>query len=132
MIIAPCRRLSALYCLVASISVASYKNRRPLVDWNYADPLDMFDATTHVKGAAVLEMLRYLVDGADAMWKPASQDEPFFQALQRYLVTHRRHSVDTPDLIAAIRSATGQELGWFFSRVGVPGRVSGIPSGGKI
>jgi len=74
----------------------------------------MFDATTHEKGAVVLEMLRYVVDGADALWKPASQDEPLFQALHRYLTAHRMQTVDTPDLIAAIRSITGQELGWFF------------------
>jgi aminopeptidase N len=88
--------------------------RRPLVDRHYADPLDMFDATTHEKGAAVLEMLRYLVDGADALSKPASQDEPLFRAFHQYLTAHRTQAVDTPDLIAAIRSTTGQELGWFF------------------
>jgi aminopeptidase N len=88
--------------------------RRPLVDRHYADPLDMFDATTHEKGAAVLDMLRYVVDGADALSKPASQDEPLFQALHRYLTAHRTQTADTADLIAAIRSTTGQELGWFF------------------
>jgi aminopeptidase N len=88
--------------------------RRPLVDRHYADPLDMFDATTHVKGAAVLEMLRYVVDGADALSKPASQDEPLFQALHRYLTAHRTQTADTADLIAAIRTTTGQELDWFF------------------
>jgi aminopeptidase N len=88
--------------------------RRPLVDRHYADPLDMFDATTHEKGAAVLEMLRYVVDGADALSKPASQREPLFRALHRYLTVHRAQTADTADLIAAIRSTTGQELGWFF------------------
>jgi aminopeptidase N len=88
--------------------------RRPLVDRHYADPLDMFDATTHEKGAAVLEMLRYVVDGTDALSKPASQDEPLFRALHHYLTVHRTQAVDTSDLIAAIRNTTGQELGWFF------------------
>jgi len=88
--------------------------RRPLVDRHYADPLDMFDATTHEKGAAVLEMLRYVVDGADALSKPASQDEPLFRALHQYLTAHRAQTADTADLIAAIQSTTGQELSWFF------------------
>jgi aminopeptidase N len=88
--------------------------RRPIVDRHFADPLDMFDATTHEKGAVVLEMLRYVVDGADALWKPASQGEPLFRALHRYLTAHQTQAVATPDLIAAIRSTTGQELGWFF------------------
>jgi len=88
--------------------------RRPLVDRHYADPLDMFDATTHEKGATVLEMLRYVVDGASALSKPASQDEPLFRALHRYLSAHQAETADTADLIAAIRGATGQEIGWFF------------------
>lgn len=88
--------------------------RRSLVDRHYADPLDMFDATTHEKGAAVLEMLRYVVDGADALSKPASQDEPLFQAFHQYLISHREHAADTADLMASIWNTTGQELGWFF------------------
>jgi aminopeptidase N len=88
--------------------------RRSLVDRHYADPLDMFDATTHEKGAAVLEMLRYVVDGAGASSKPASQDEPLFQAFHQYLNTHREHDADTADLMASIWNTTGQELGWFF------------------
>jgi aminopeptidase N len=88
--------------------------RRPLVDRHYVDPLDMFDATTHEKGAAVLEMLRYVLDGAKALSKPASQDEPLFRALHQYLTANCAQSADTADLIAAIRSTTGQEIGWFF------------------
>jgi aminopeptidase N len=88
--------------------------RRPIVDHHYSDPLDMFDATTHQKGAAVLEMLRYVVDGPEAMSHPASQDEVLFRAFHQYLVAHHEQSVDTPELIESIRTVTGQELGWFF------------------
>jgi aminopeptidase N len=88
--------------------------RRPIVDRHYNDPLDMFDATTHEKGAAVLDMLRYLIDGPDAASRAASQDEPFFQALRSYLVAHRAQAADTADLIAALRTTTGSELDWFF------------------
>jgi aminopeptidase N len=88
--------------------------RRPIVDRHYADPLDMFDATTHEKGAAVLDMLRYVVDGAEATSHPASQNEMLFRALKHYLVAHRAQSADTADLIEAIQANTGEELGWFF------------------
>jgi aminopeptidase N len=88
--------------------------RRPIVDHHYSDPFDMFDATTHEKGAAVLDMLRYLIDGADATSHPASQDELFFQALHNYLVMHHAQDADTPELIQSIRETTGEELDWFF------------------
>ena len=88
--------------------------RRPIVAYHFIDPLDMFDATTHQKGAAVLEMLRYVVDGPEAMSHPASQDEVLFRAFHQYLVAHHEQSVDTPELIESIRTITGQELGWFF------------------
>jgi len=88
--------------------------RRPIVDHHYTDPLDMLDATAHQKGAAVLEMLRYVVDGREAMSHPASQDEVLFRAFHQYLVAHHEQSVDTPELIESIRTITGQELGWFF------------------
>ena len=88
--------------------------RRPIVDRHYTDPMQMFDAITHVKGAAILDMLRYVVDGSEAASKPASQDEPLFRALRSYLVSHQTQTADTPDLISAIHASSGQELGWFF------------------
>lgn len=87
---------------------------RPIVDRHYDDAMEMFDAITHEKGAAVLDMLRYLVDGSKAASHPASQDELLFRALHQYLVTHRENTADTSDLIEAIRSVTGLELDWFF------------------
>jgi aminopeptidase N len=89
--------------------------RRPIVDRHYNDPFDMVDVTTHAKGADVLDMLRYVVDGREAMSHPASQDEALFRALHHYLVAHATQSADTPELIESIRESTGQELGWFFS-----------------
>jgi aminopeptidase N len=88
--------------------------RRPIVDRHYADPLEMFDAITHQKGAAVLDMLRYVVDGVEAGSQPASQDEPLFHALYHYLIAHRAQTADTADLVKAIRATTGQELDRFF------------------
>src|SRR6185312_7985268 len=87
---------------------------RPIVDRHFDDPLDMFDAITHEKGAAVLDMLRYVVDGAAAAAHPASQRETLFRALHHYLVLHHTHTATTRDLIDALRESTGLELGWFF------------------
>ncbi|MGB8659618.1 MAG: M1 family metallopeptidase [Candidatus Acidiferrum sp.] len=87
---------------------------RAIVDRHYDDAMEMFDAITHEKGAAVLDMLRYLVDGSEAASHPASQDELLFRALRQYLVAHRANTADTSDLIEAIRSVTGLELDWFF------------------
>ncbi len=87
---------------------------RPIVSRHYSDPFDMFDATTHEKGAAVLDMLRYLFDGSKAASRPASQDEPFFRAIHAYLVVNHTRTVETHDLVRAVTDATGQELGWFF------------------
>ena len=88
--------------------------RRPIVDRHYNDPLAMFDATTHEKGAAVLEMLRYVVDGSQAVSHTASQDERLFRAFHNYLTTHQAQAVETKDLMEAIQKTTGEELGWFF------------------
>jgi aminopeptidase N len=88
--------------------------RRPIVDHHYTDPLQMLDITTHVKGAAVLDMLRYVLDGADAPSSPASPREPLFGALQQYLLTYHAQSVTTPQLIEVIERYTHQDLGWFF------------------
>lgn len=87
---------------------------RPIVDRHYTDPMQMFDTITHEKGAAVLDMLRNLLDGREAAAQTASQSEPMFRALYRYLSAHRAQSADTADLIEALRDTTGQELGWFF------------------
>lgn len=87
---------------------------RAIVDRHYGDPMDMFDATTHEKGAAVLDMLRYVVDGREGAAHEASQNEVLFRALNHYLTANREHAADTADLEGAIRQTTGLELGWFF------------------
>ncbi len=90
------------------------KTPRPLVFRRFRDPLDMFDAITHQKGAAVLDMLRYVLDGPGALQQPASQREPLFRALRAYLLTHRARAVGTPALVHSVEAATGRRLGWFF------------------
>jgi aminopeptidase N len=87
---------------------------RAVVDRHYSDPMQMFDEVTHEKGAAVLDMLRFILDGSGAVSRTASLEEPLFRALHYYLTTHRAQCVDTDQLVDSVRSATGQELDWFF------------------
>ncbi|MGH9543320.1 MAG: M1 family aminopeptidase [Terriglobales bacterium] len=86
---------------------------RPIVDRHFTFPEQMFDATTYSKGGAVLDMLRYVLDGA-AVSHPATPSEPLFRALHAYLLAHRAGNVDTHDLMEALRQTTGRNLDWFF------------------
>jgi aminopeptidase N len=98
----------------AALRAEAAEKNRPIVYRKYVDPLDMLESITHEKGASVLEMMRYVLDGEDALTAPASQNEPFFQALNQYLITHRAQTADTADLMSSIWNRTGQDLSWFF------------------
>jgi aminopeptidase N len=88
---------------------------RPIVDHHYSDDgMQMFDSITHEKGAAVLDMMRYVLDGSAAAMRAGSAASPFFGALRRYLTSHARQSSDTADLLEVVRTATGQNLDGFF------------------
>jgi aminopeptidase N len=87
---------------------------RPIVDEHYLYPLQMLDTTTHEKGAAVLDMLRNVLDDSRAASRPASQQELFFRALKIYLTKYRTQAVNTADLITTIQAVTGRNLNWFF------------------
>jgi aminopeptidase N len=77
--------------------------RRPIVDYHYIYPEQMFDATTYPKGGAVLDMMRTVLG-----------DRLFFASLHHYLEVHRAGNADTADLLEAIRQTSGQNLDWFF------------------
>lgn len=86
---------------------------RSLVNHHYTDDgMQMLDETTHEKGAAILDMMRYVLDGASS--GVGRQGSPFFSSLRRYLTEHAAQSVDTADLMEVIRTTTGQNLDWFF------------------
>jgi aminopeptidase N len=87
---------------------------RPIVDDHYLYPLQMMDAITHEKGAAILDMLRNVLDGSRAASRSASQQEPLFRALRAYLMKYRAQAVDTANLITTIQAVTGRNLNWFF------------------
>lgn len=60
-------------------------------------------ALTGSKGAAVMNMLRYVVG-----------DDKFFQALKSYSQNNAWKSVTTDDFQKAVEDASGQKLGYFF------------------
>ena len=78
---------------------------RPIVFNRWQWPNDNFDRHTYQKGALVLHMFRDLVG-----------DEAFFKALRIFLERHAHGSVTTPDLVAAFREASGQDVQWFFDQ----------------
>lgn len=78
---------------------------RPSFPGAIVPPDYMFNSTVYMKGAWVLHMLRGLV-GADVL----------FDALRAYRDTHAYGTVVTEDLIAALESASGRDLGWFFDQ----------------
>ena len=87
---------------------------RPIVDRHYTSDIDMLDSITHEKGASVFDMLRYMLDGPEAVTHPVTYRERFFGGLRHYLQANAAHGADTADLEKALRDATGEELGWFF------------------
>jgi aminopeptidase N len=78
-------------------------NRHPIVTNRYSDPDAMFDTYTYARGAAVLNMLRFVL-GEELFWK----------AINHYVTEYQCQPVETSQLVLAIEEATGQNLGWFF------------------
>lgn len=79
--------------------------RRPMVTKLYADPDGLFDAYVYPRGAAVVQMLRFVLG-----------DGRFWKAVNHYLKKHRWQNVETQQLVVAIEEATGQNLQWFFDQ----------------
>jgi len=89
----------------AYLNEARTRYRRPIVFDRWVYPNDNFDRHTYQKGAAVLQMLRYVMGEA-----------AFFRTLQHFLQQHAYQPVDTHDLMVAVKEATGQNLDWFFDQ----------------
>ncbi|HEV3153330.1 MAG TPA: M1 family aminopeptidase [Candidatus Baltobacteraceae bacterium] len=75
---------------------------RPIVDRTYADPLDVFDASSHQRPGAVLHMLRYLFG-----------DAKFFGATRAYLLKYALRNADTDDFFHTVEAYLGTDLSWF-------------------
>jgi aminopeptidase N len=83
------------------------RRRHGLYNLLAGDVDKLFDvsAVTYNKGGAVLHMLRETV-GTEAFWK----------GVNLYLNKHKFGSVETTDLKAAMETASGQSLTWFFDQ----------------
>lgn len=75
---------------------------RPIVDYRYNDPLDLFDASGHERAAAVLHMLRYIAG-----------DRAFFAALRSYLRHYQYKSASTDQFFASVGNSLHTNLTWF-------------------
>ncbi len=86
---------------------------RPIVDAVYADPIQVFDASSHQRPAQVLHMLRTVFG-----------DARFFAALRAYYLRYSGHTATTHDFFASMDRSLGTNLAWFeeewFHRTGVP------------
>ncbi len=75
---------------------------RPIVDYVYNDPLDLFDASGYQRPGQVLHMLRYMYG-----------DARYFKALHDYLTEYQYKNADTHRFFDAIDKSLGTNLGWF-------------------
>ena len=79
--------------------------RRPTVQPNYFNSIELFDSNIYAKGSVVLNMIRrYLGDDA------------FFRGLKHYTKTNAAKNVETSDLKKAFEVTTGKNLDWFFEQ----------------
>ncbi|MEO7176898.1 MAG: DUF3458 domain-containing protein [Saprospiraceae bacterium] len=95
-------RLNDLQGYLAS---AQQQGVHDLIDFEYADKENMFDAHSYNKGGLVLHMLRKMVG-----------DDAFYASLNYYLNQHKYQSVEAQDLRLAFEAVTGQDLNWFFNQ----------------
>ncbi|HTU81884.1 MAG TPA: M1 family metallopeptidase [Candidatus Acidoferrales bacterium] len=75
---------------------------RPIVTYEYGDPLELFDSSGHERPAEALHMLRYLFG-----------DRRFFGALHAYLNEYQYRNADTQQFFAAIGAYLHENLDWF-------------------
>jgi len=91
--------------LIGYLSSISFGPAHDLIDFNYADKENMFDAHSYNKGGLVLHMLRHYIG-----------DDAFYAALNYYLNRHAYQSVEVHDLRLAFERITGEDLNWFFNQ----------------
>lgn len=84
---------------------AQNQGTHDLIDFNYDDKEDMFDAHSYNKGGLVLHMLRNYVG-----------EEAFRASLNKYLIDNAYTAVEAHDLRLAFEAVTGEDLNWFFNQ----------------
>lgn len=78
---------------------------RPIVFHRWDKPQQNFDSHTYPKGAAVINMMRWILG-----------DEPFRRTISHFLHRHAFGPADTHDFLTAVKEMTGQNLDWFFQQ----------------
>ncbi len=79
--------------------------RRPTVQPNYFNSIELFDSNIYAKGSVILNMIRRYLG-----------DEAFFRGLKNYTKTNMAKNVETLDLKKAFEVTTGKNLDWFFEQ----------------
>ncbi|MEZ4950945.1 MAG: M1 family aminopeptidase [Saprospiraceae bacterium] len=87
--------------------MGSAKNQgiHDLIDFEYDNREEMFDAHSYNKGGLILHMLRTYVG-----------DDAFFAALKHYLTKNAFSDVEAHELRLAFEDVTGEDLNWFFNQ----------------
>lgn len=83
----------------------SGRYRRPIVDYRFREPIDLFDRHLYEKGGLVLHTLRTLL-GERAFWAGVTS----------YLERHAHRTVHTRNFQQAMEEASGRNLDGFFQR----------------
>ncbi|MEZ5316827.1 MAG: M1 family metallopeptidase [Vicinamibacterales bacterium] len=83
----------------------SEDSNRPLVDPSVTDLFALLNRNSYQKGGWVLHMLRGLLG-----------DEAFFRGIRAYYRANLHQAVLSDALRAAMESASGRDLGWFFAQ----------------
>ncbi len=76
-----------------------------LINFEYNDKEDMFDAHSYNKGGLVLHMLRNYIG-----------DDAFFASLNHYLTKNAYSAVEAHNLRLSVEAVTGLDLNWFFNQ----------------
>lgn len=87
------------------LGAAKNQGIRDLIDFQYDNREEMFDAHSYNKGGLILHMLRTYTG-----------DEAFFAALQYYLQEHAFSAVEAHELRLAFEEVTGEDMNWFFNQ----------------
>jgi aminopeptidase N len=77
---------------------------KPLVNYNYKVPADMFNGVTYQKGGRIVNMLRNYLG-----------NETFYKGLHIYLTENAFKNAEATQLRLAMEEASGLDLNWFFN-----------------
>ena len=85
------------------LSECASRYKRPIVSYQFREPIDMFDRHLYEKAALVVHTLRSELG-----------EEPFWAGVKRYLHDNAHTTVHTRDFQVAMESASGRNLDGFF------------------